>query len=706
MPDDELKASIRSAYSMLLEARGFSRRPSQGGMIAEIAKALAAPDREERPPVCVVEAGTGTGKTLAYLLAAVPVARRFELKVVIATATVALQEQIVSKDIPDVLDGTDLEFSYGMAKGRGRYLCLSRLEALLQGGDGQRRLMNLYDEAPVGAGRANAALCGAMRDGLRDGSWQGDRDDWPAPVPDAAWRSLTANRHQCTGPRCGHYSRCCFFQARNALNDVDCIVTNHDLVLSDLALGGGVVLPDPGGCVYVFDEAHHLPAKSNIHFSASMKINASKERLARCGGLLNHLAREGLMDPERHERLQLSVESALDKLDGLWRMLAAMLRERDSGSRSKRYNDSYRHTFEMGVVPESLRAAAEDAGGEFEQLAGGLDSVKETMELRGGGGPDGAGAGEEGQLLAAVGTFLESAEACAELCRSYARPDPPDEAPSARWLSVRKPGDAVEEISLESSPVLAADRLRERLWETCAGAVLTSATLSALGTFDMLKMKTGLPDHARYARIESPFDFPEAASFHVPRMGCVPGGEEHTRYIAEAIPRLLTAKSAALALFSSRKQMLEVLELLPEAWKKLVLCQDRHQKALLLERHRRRVDEGEGSIIFGLASFAEGIDLPGKYCTEVMIARIPFQVPDEPVEMTLSDWIERKGANPFMDLAVPEAALRLVQASGRLLRSETDRGRITLFDERIVKKRYGERILDSLPPYRREIFPD
>lgn len=152
--------------------------------------------------------------------------------------------------------------------------------------------------------------------------------------------------------------------------------------------------------------------------------------------------------------------------------------------------------------------------------------------------------------------------------------------------------------------------------------------------------------------------------------------------------------------------MLDVMQSLTKEWRDRVLCQDDYQKAQLLKYHRQRVDKGEGSLIFGLASFAEGVDLPGKYCTHVLIAKIPFAVPNDPIEMTLSDWIEQQGKNPFMTLAVPDAAFRLVQASGRLLRSETDTGQITLFDERLVNRRYGAAILDSMPPYRRELLQE
>ncbi len=158
-------------------------------------------------------------------------------------------------------------------------------------------------------------------------------------------------------------------------------------------------------------------------------------------------------------------------------------------------------------------------------------------------------------------------------------------------------------------------------------------------------------------------------------------------------------------LFSSRRQMQDVLEGLDKSWRELILCQDDYQKAQLISFHKQRIDRGEPSIIFGLASFAEGVDLPGKYCEHVLIAKLPFAVPNDPIEATLAQWIEQQGGNAFMKLSVPEAAFKLVQAAGRLLRNESDTGHITLFDERIVSKFYGASILASLPPYRREIFP-
>ncbi|WP_276146612.1 helicase C-terminal domain-containing protein, partial [Pseudomonas aeruginosa] len=178
---------------------------------------------------------------------------------------------------------------------------------------------------------------------------------------------------------------------------------------------------------------------------------------------------------------------------------------------------------------------------------------------------------------------------------------------------------------------------------------------------------------------------------------------EHTAAIIRELPELVKGARGSLVLFSSRKQMQEVFDGLDRDWRKRVFIQGNLSKQETLNKHKSRVDDGEDSVLFGLASFAEGVDLPGAYCEHVVIAKIPFAVPDDPVEAALAEWIEARGGNPFMEIAVPDASLRLVQACGRLLRTEQDRGTITLLDRRVVTQRYGKAILNALPPFRREI---
>lgn len=702
---DEVKNDIQSAYRQLLKSRELTPRYGQRLMIAEIAKtlsSLAAEDSSE-PPICVVEAGTGTGKTLAYVLAVLPLAKALDYKVVIATATVALQEQVVYKDLPEIMAGSELAFSYSLAKGRGRYLCLAKLDMLLRGNDSMQAMMDLYSEELDDPSAGDHALYEKMLEELSAGKWKGDRDDWKSALSDTDWKPVTVDNAQCMGSKCAHFRNCCFYQARDSMDKADCIVGNHDLVLADLALGGGVILPEPKKCIYIFDEAHHLPLKSRNHFSAFTRIKMSSSWLERAETLSLGLQKDGFVDAASQKSLQELLRSTREQLDHAWLLLEQILQSSDQADG---YDNRIQHAFKLGVVPTEIQSLAEDLENQYSRIAsvfkGISDELKEAMEE----GGDVKRRQLAEQWFPLIGSQLKRAEANLDLWESYAVSDPEDKAPYARWLS-HNSNENFTDIGLSSSPVLAADNLQQRLWENCAAAVLTSATLSALGNFDMLKMRAGLPEHTHYLRILSPFDFAGCASLVIPKMNCDPSDfERHTQAIVKALPEMVDTSAASLMLFSSRRQMQEVMQLLPAEWGELILCQDDFQKSQLLKYHRQRVDKGEGSVIFGLSSFAEGVDLPGEYCTHVLIAKIPFAVPNDPIEMTLSEWIEQKGLNPFMTLAVPDAAFRLVQASGRLLRNENDSGKITLFDERIVNRRYGKTILDSMPPYRREIFQD
>ena len=273
----------------------------------------------------------------------------------------------------------------------------------------------------------------------------------------------------------------------------------------------------------------------------------------------------------------------------------------------------------------------------------------------------------------------------------------------ARWVT-RLKFERDTDLEFVSAPLQPGDSLRERLWERCYGALCTSGTMRALGSFDRFLEKSGLPEDSRQHFIPSPFDYPRLASFNVPQMRSDPrNAEAHTEEIAEMLPELLEQEGSALALFSSWRQFRQVVEVLPKRIRERCHLQDEGSKQALLRAHRSAVDDGESSYILGLASFAEGVDLPHEYCRHVIIAKLPFAAPDNPVDQAFAEWLESQGRAPFSEVALPEAALRLVQACGRLIRHEEDHGRITLLDRRIVTLRYGQSMLDSLPPYRLEI---
>ena len=313
-------------------------------------------------------------------------------------------------------------------------------------------------------------------------------------------------------------------------------------------------------------------------------------------------------------------------------------------------------------------------------------------------------AGHEGEAATAeqrgrtAEAMVARAQGQLELWRSYREAEAPDlEEPWARWL--RPASRSGEGVVFMASPVLARDLLNQHLWRRATGVVMTSATLSALGSFNRLVAMSGLPEDAAYKRVESPFDA-RRAKFTVPVLATDPGDSEaHTQEIIEKLPEVIAGDGAVLMLFSSRRQMEAVVEGVSGLLDHAVLVQDSLSKAQLLDRHREHVDAGTPSMIMGLASFAEGIDLPGAYCDHVVIAKLPFSVPDNPREAAHAELLEQLGRNPFMEISVPDAALRLVQASGRLLRTEDDQGQITLLDRRVLTKKYGRAILDSLPGY-------
>lgn len=702
MLTDKVKQQIQGAYSQFLDSKGMKARYGQKLMIAEIARTLGAITlddenvRSSQGHVCVVEAGTGTGKTVAYLLPAIAIAKAMGKKLVVSTATVALQEQIVNKDLPELHRHSGLSFTYTLAKGRGRYLCLSKLDNLLSEYEsGSNPTRALYEDELPSINAQGIKLYQSMMESLAANRWNGERDTWPQALEQNEWQIITTDHRQCTGRRCSNVSACSFFKARDSLHSVDCIVTNHDLVLADLALGGGAILPDPADSIYIFDEGHHLPQKALGHFSCHSRILSTSKWLEQCnkalGAMLGHISGAGNVD-RYAEQLPAALMDCKRGLDQIYPQL-------DAGVQTIAFDDRQSHyRFPKGVIPQELLLPSVDLQRSFSRLAELLgkmcEELNEAMEDMHCPVPK----IDLENHYPVVGTWQARAEANRELWASYAIPDAATSVPKARWLT---PVDNSGSIDIEvcSSPILAARTLENSLWEKCCGAVVTSATVTALGRFDRYQMRAGTPADSNYQVVPSPFNFAQA-TLEVPAWAVdASNADAHTLSLIENLPTLLDKTQATLMLFSSRRQMLDVYEALPAEWRDIILAQGDSSKQEMLLQHRKRIDDGEGSVLFGLASFAEGVDLPGDYCRHVIIAKLPFAVPDDPIEASLSEWVEARGGNPFMEITVPDASLKLVQACGRLLRTETDTGKITLLDRRIITKRYGKAILNSLPPF-------
>ncbi len=702
MLSEELKDAIRDAYNAIIEHKSLTARWGQRQMIAEIANTLARiPESGEpqEPPVCVIEAGTGTGKTIAYAVAAIPMAQALGKRLVVCTATVALQEQFVNKDLPDIREASGLQFSYALAKGRRRYVCLSKLDRLIADGGDEAGLLDLYaQEQPEGDGFDALPLYNDMLDAMARGQWDGDRDNWPDAIPENAWFNATSDHAQCSGRRCPNISQCSFFRARDELQSADIIVTNHDLALSDLALGGGAILAPPEESIYVFDEGHHLPDKALDHFASFCRIPATigwledaQKSLASAAAALAPLDSAQRLLAKLPEELT----SAVASLQVAEQVVATLFGEMDPTDA----RDDQQLRLPHGHVPPSLMQVATTLKGQFENLAATLARLETVLEESLEDDFAGVDKAEVETWHINIGGLLGRTEGAYALWQDYAVTGEGEEPPRARWLTLRSFGG----FDLRCSPVLAAEILNDCLWSRAAGVIVTSATMTALGSFERFMLHSGAPRDARYKVVASPFQY-ESATFTVPPMDCDPGdAAAHTAALVEQLPRIIDRGEGTLVLFSSRRQMLDVYDGVSGEFGGALLMQGDYSKQEILRRHREAIDNGDGSIIFGLASFAEGVDLPGDYCRHVVIAKIPFAVPDSPLEAALAEWVESQGRNAFMEISVPDAALRLVQASGRLLRTETDTGRVTLMDRRILTRRYGSAILNSLPPFKRQL---
>ncbi len=699
MTDDlltgELKQTIQSSYRAWLEARQFRPRRGQREMIAHIARTLTA----DAPRIIAVEAGTGTGKTAAYCIATIPIARALDKTVVISTATVALQEQVVLRDLPDLAAHADLQFTYALAKGRGRYVCLKRLDDRLRGSD--QAEIPIFEDVGVDG----VVLYRAMLKAFASRTWNGERDTWTEGLDLGLWQAVTTDHRGCGNKKCGFFRQCPFFRARAELDGVDVIVANHDLVLADLSLGGGAVLPEPEDCIYIVDEAHHLPGKTQQHFSVSARIRGTLQWVDSLTSVLGSLTqRFGRPDELVHHANGAS--SRAGNFAVALSQLGESLTKLPFKPRDEKLS-TYR--FVLGEVPRELAELAQAALDPLCDLRDHIHHVHELLQKAFAGELTWENGFEAEHWLPAVGQLETRALATIALLTDYAAEPvsgtlggtdgegPDDDSPGlqARWVN-----DYGGDLELVSAPIQPGKLLRDSIWSRCYAAVCTSATLTALGGFERFFERAGLRDIVG-VRIPSPFDFQSIASLTVPVMHSDPRDfSEHSKEVAALLPDLLRDDPSALVLFTSWRQMNEVVGKLPEEFRAKLKIQGEGSKQALLLEHRQSVDEGEPSYIIGLASFAEGVDLPDDYCRHVVIVKLPFAVPDDPLDQAMAEWVEARGRNAFYEISVPDAALKLMQACGRLIRHEHDYGRITLLDKRIVTQPYGRALLESLPPYK------
>jgi ATP-dependent DNA helicase DinG len=694
--------SLAAFDQMMAATPGFRARSGQRAMAQRIASALAGAtlggDPEPVRAITVIQAGTGVGKSVAYLSTTVAQALSRKTRVLISTATVALQEQLMSKDLPALAAVLETPFVFALAKGRGRYVCKLKLERLAgPGGDNLNDdLFGADEDTPPAPGAFARQLQGvnpeerriklydALALALASGKWDGDRDQL-AEQPDARdWSAVAAERHTCTARHCPRYQTCSYYKARMQLTQANVIVANHDLVLASV---GMKTLPDLDNCLLVFDEGHHLPAVALNQFASSMDLSALRwlDKLPKV--LLEVSGKINLALTQDVSTLAQQLKSAL--LD-LGRLAMDLLQDA-----SNEHETSCR--FNQGVMPEALTQPLTLIQGH----AGGLSAALEALgaELKRRARDDPAQALGSSLMYAKLGQMaprLGSVLMTARLLLQDAEP------PLAKWLQADANSGLVL-LTAHACPIVPGDLLRLSLWHQVRAAVITSATLTSCGTFDYFLQEAGLDDNADAStlKVSSPFNYATQGRLVVVETAADPRDvEAYTReMVNELLSDISQVERGALALFTSRAQMKAALDALDPALQAVVLVQGQMARGRLIASHQARVEAGLPSVIFGMQSFGEGLDLPGKQCETVFIAKLPFASPSDPVQEARAEWLASVGRDPFAELVVPATGIKLLQWSGRAIRTEADHASVICYDRRLLRMSYGQRMLQGLPPY-------
>lgn len=665
----------------------YEDRPSQREMARLIAQLFT------RGGVGLIEAGTGVGKSLGYLVPALRWAAESGERTIVSTNTITLQEQLTGKDLPFLAKAlTDQKVRFALLKGWSNYVCLQRLEQAQQQGS------SLFEE---GVADELAALA-AWAERTTDGS----RADLATPPRPEVWDEVSAEGDLCTRLRCPHFEKCFVFTARRAAAQADVIVVNHHLLMADIAVRRASQRWDEAAVLpaykrLVLDEGHHLEDAAAAHLGQSVSRRGLERlfaRLERRGkGLLPALERKlsagsdllsvASLDLVR-ARLVPSTNTAREKAAALCDLLTGWVQaQRDP---TVRLTDAFD---DDPIWRAGLSAALEDLLKEVELLGDGLRMVRERLET------DERRAEELAPLLNEVRGVTRRLQGAGDALRAALLPEG-EGVPRVRWLEMR---GGERNVGATAVPLDLAPILREDLFRRVETAVVTSATLAVGDGFDFITRRLGLDDpelEPVTASLASPFDYPRQAMLAIPSDFPAPNvdGAAHFRRTLEAAADLIGwSGGGVFCLFTSHRDVREAARALRERGiegRHLLLVHGEAPRDDLLRRFR---DHGD-AVLLGTASFWEGVDVPGRALRGLVIGRIPFRVPTEPITAAHCEAIEAEGGDPFAEYMIPHAALRLKQGFGRLIRTAEDRGAVVICDPRVVTKGYGRRLLEGLPP--------
>ncbi len=606
-------------FARLLD--GFAPRAQQQAMAEAVATAL------DEGSTLVAEAGTGTGKTFAYLVPAILSGG----KVIISTGTKNLQDQLYHKDLPLVRKALGVACDTALLKGRGNYLCVHRLElALDEGRFASRTLGRQLQEVRKWVSRTDSGDIAELTE---------LPEDW------SLWPQVTSTADNCLGSDCDYWDECFLTQARRRAQEADLLVVNHHLLFADMALrdeGFGELLP--GANAFILDEAHQLPETASSFFGIGVSANQIWEL---CRDAIAEDLREAGEDPQVRRAAEVLEKEVRDlrlcfpaePRRGPWREL-----------------DGF-----MGVA-EALSAVGEA-----------LEALKGLLEP-----------------LAARGKGLES---CARRVN--------DIHERFQLLSADAPEGYIHwyethtrSLTLNLTPLDVAELFARQMQEKAAAWIFTSATLAVGDSFEHFSHRLGLED-AHCERWDSPFDYPNQSLLYVPPDMPEPNSADYTLAVVEQARRVLRlSRGRAFILFTSHRALRQAAELLADSLDYPLLIQGDAPRARLLEQFREKGD----AVLLGTGSFWEGVDVRGEALSCVIIDKLPFASPGDPILQARIDAMRSRGGNPFFEYQLPQAVITLKQGVGRLIRDVSDSGVLVLCDPRLGSRGYGRTFIDSLPP--------
>ncbi|MEK6304320.1 MAG: ATP-dependent DNA helicase [Acidobacteriota bacterium] len=625
--------------------------------------------------IALIEAGTGTGKTLAYLIPALAAGRR----VMVSTATKNLQEQLHKKDIPFLKKIIQREFKATCMKGRSNYVCLHRLKKgsempILEGLED----IDYFDEVRKWAAKTET----------------GDRAEL-TDLPEALsfWPQIDARAETCLGQKCPDFDECFITRMRRQALESDVVIVNHHLFFADLALRGGdygAVLPDYS--TIIFDEAHELEDVAASYFGTSVSSFRTTD-------LIRDAQKLEISEPDQASELTRALARLAQRADVFWLSLRGLNGDDESSAPSRDARETlashqpqtrYRGRRDRGASQDSRRAidgsyfvranregdetatpsgeAAIALSNALARLAAALAVVKDPP-------PE----------LDNIARRVQSLKFDLEFIVTAGAPD------FVYWLETRGRG-----VFLHATPIDVSGILEEKLFENIHSAVLTSATMTAGRSFNFIRGRLGI-SHARELIVESHFDFANQSVLYLPKRMPDPRAREFVDASVEEIVQILEATHGrAFVLFTSVAAMRETYERVRYRVDYPTFIQGEGSKSGLLERFRST----EGAVLFATSSFWQGVDVQGEALSCVIIAKLPFAVPSDPVVAARQKHIDEQGGNSFYEYSVPQAAITLKQGLGRLIRSTTDRGVLSILDPRLNTKSYGRVFLESIPPFR------